>query len=82
MTGIYRMTLPGVEVPEVIAMNILAKIRKPFMRKNAPWTGAELISAAFPLMNFKGSVTIENGQLVQGDYAQVGLHSSDSRSLQ
>ncbi len=66
MTGIYRITLPGVEVPEVIAMNILAKIRKPFMRKNAPWTGAEIISAAFPLMNFKGSVTIENGQLTKG----------------
>ena len=66
MTGIYRITLPGVEVPEVIAMNILAKIRKPFVRKNAPWTGAEIISAAFPLMNFKGSVTIENGQLVKG----------------
>ena len=66
MTGIYRITLPGVEVPEVIAMNILAKIRKPFARKNAPWTGAEIISAAFPLMNFKGSVTIENGQLTKG----------------
>jgi len=66
MTGIYRITLPGVEVPEVIAMNILAKIRKPFTRKNGPWTGAEIISAAFPLMNFKGSVTIENGQLVKG----------------
>ena len=66
MTGIYRITLPGVEVPEVIAMNILAKIRKPFVRKNAPWTGAEIISAAFPLMNFKGSVTIENGQLTKG----------------
>ena len=66
MTGIYRITLPGVEVPEVIAMNILAKIRKPFVRKNGPWTGAEIISAAFPLMNFKGSVTIENGQLTKG----------------
>ena len=66
MTGMYRITLPGVEVPEVIAMNILAKIKRPFTRKNGPWTGAEIISAAFPLMNFKGSVTIEAGQLVKG----------------
>jgi DNA-directed RNA polymerase II subunit RPB1 len=66
MTGIYRITLPNVTVPEVVAMNILAKIKRPFARKNAPWTGAEIISAAFPIMNFKGSVTIENGQLVKG----------------
>ena len=66
MTGIYRITLPDVTVPEVVAMNILAKIKRPFSRKNAPWTGAEIISAAFPIMNFKGSVTIENGQLVKG----------------
>jgi DNA-directed RNA polymerase II subunit RPB1 len=66
MTGIYRITLPGVTVPEVVAMNILAKIRKPFGRKNRPWTGAEIISAAFPLMNFSGSVIIENGELTKG----------------
>jgi len=66
MTGIYRITLPDVTVPEVVAMNILAKIKRPFSRKNAPWTGAEIISAAFPIMNFKGSVTIENGQLIKG----------------
>jgi len=66
MTGIYRITLPDVTVPEVVAMNIIAKIKRPFTRKNAPWTGAEIISAAFPIMNFKGSVTIENGQLVKG----------------
>jgi DNA-directed RNA polymerase II subunit RPB1 len=66
MTGIYRITLPDVTVPEVVAMNIIAKIKRPFTRKNAPWTGAEIISAAFPIMNFKGSVTIENGQLTKG----------------
>ena len=66
MTGIYRITLPDVTVPEVVAMNILAKIKRPFSRKNAAWTGAEIISAAFPIMNFKGSVTIENGQLTKG----------------
>ena len=66
MTGIYRISQPHVLVPEVVAMNILAKIKRVFVRKNEPWTGAEIISAALPLMNFKGGVTIENGQLVKG----------------
>jgi len=68
MTGIYRMSLDNVTVPEVIAMNILARIKRPFTRKTdgAPWTGAELISAAFPIINVKGGVTIENGQLTKG----------------
>ena len=66
MTGAYRISQPGVEVPEPIAMNILAKLRRPFPRKNRNWTGAELISAAFPVMNFKGNITLENGQLAKG----------------
>jgi DNA-directed RNA polymerase II subunit RPB1 len=66
MTGAYRISQPGVEVPDVIAMNILARIKRPFVRKNRNWTGAEIISAAFPIMNFKGNVTLENGQLVKG----------------
>jgi DNA-directed RNA polymerase II subunit RPB1 len=67
MTGAFRITQPGVEVPEHIAMNILAKIRRPFVRKNAPWTGAELISAAFPPINYRGGgIDIKNGQLVSG----------------
>jgi DNA-directed RNA polymerase II subunit RPB1 len=66
MTGIYRISHPSVEVPEEIAMNILAKIRRPFVRKERPWKGMELISAAFPVMNFKGGVTLENGQLTKG----------------
>ena len=68
MTGIYRMSLDNVTVPEVIAMNILARIKRPFSRKTdgAPWTGAELISAAFPIISVKGGVTIENGQLIKG----------------
>ena len=65
MTGAYRISQPGVEVPEVIAMNILARIKRPFVRKNKPWTGAELISTAFPPMNYTGGgITLENGQLV------------------
>jgi DNA-directed RNA polymerase II subunit RPB1 len=67
MTGIFRISQPGVEVPEVIAMNILARLKRPFTRKEKKvWTGAELISAAFPMISLKSSVTIENGQLTSG----------------
>jgi DNA-directed RNA polymerase II subunit RPB1 len=67
MTGAYRISQPGVMVPEPIAMNILARIKRPFVRKNGPWTGAELISTAFPPMNYSGGgITLENGRLVSG----------------
>jgi DNA-directed RNA polymerase II subunit RPB1 len=66
MTGAYRITQPGVEVPEHVAMNILSKIKRPFSRKNRNWTGYELLSAAMPLMNFKGAITLENGELTKG----------------
>jgi DNA-directed RNA polymerase II subunit RPB1 len=66
MTGAYRISQPGVEVPETVAMNILSGIKRPFSRKNRPWTGAELISAAFPVMTFKGNVTLTDGQLTDG----------------
>ena len=67
MTGIYRISQPGVEVPEHLAMNILARINRPFARKNRAWTGAEIISAAFPMMNFKqGGIELQNGELVKG----------------
>jgi DNA-directed RNA polymerase II subunit RPB1 len=67
MTGAYRISQSGVEVPENIAMNILARIKKTdVVRKNRPWTGGELISMAFPMMSLKTGITIENGQLVSG----------------
>jgi DNA-directed RNA polymerase II subunit RPB1 len=66
MTGVFRITQPGVLVPEVIAMNMLARLKRPFTRKNSPWTGAELISTAFPMLSIKGNITIENGQLTNG----------------
>ena len=70
MTGAYRISQPGVKVPEPIAMNILARIKLPFARKGVPWTGAELISAAFPMMNYKGKISLKNGQLPEGDVLQ------------
>ena len=75
MTGAYRISQPNVEVPEPIAMNILARIRLPFSRKNRKWTGSELISAAFPMMNYKGRITLKNGQLNPGDILQKGAFS-------
>jgi DNA-directed RNA polymerase II subunit RPB1 len=67
MTGIYRISQPGVEVPEHMAMNLLARIRRPFQRKNRAWTGSEIISAAFPMMNFKqGGIELKGGELVKG----------------
>ncbi len=66
MTGAYRISQPGVEVPEIIAMNMIARIKKPFVRKNRNWTGGELISAAFPMMTLKENITLENGELVSG----------------
>uniref|UniRef100_A0A6C0AJC9 DNA-directed RNA polymerase n=1 Tax=viral metagenome TaxID=1070528 RepID=A0A6C0AJC9_9ZZZZ len=66
MTGIFRISQPDVEVPEVIAMNILARLKRTITRKGRDWTGAELISTAFPMISLKGAVTIENGQLVSG----------------
>jgi DNA-directed RNA polymerase II subunit RPB1 len=68
MTGAFRISQPGVVVPEVIAMNILHKIKRPIIRKNRAWTGAELISCAFPVMNFnKGGAVLEKGMLVKGE---------------
>jgi len=67
MTGIYRISQEGVKVPEHIAMNILARIKRPFVRKNREWTGAEIISNAFPMMNFKqGGIELQGGELVKG----------------
>ena len=70
MTGAYRISQPDVTVPEPIAMNILARIRLPFVRKGVPWTGAQLISAAFPMMNYKGKINLKNGELVEGNVLQ------------
>jgi DNA-directed RNA polymerase II subunit RPB1 len=72
MTGAYRISQPGVEVPEPIAMNILARIKIPFARKNRNWTGSELISAAFPTMNHSSGIKIQNGQLREGDVLKKG----------
>lgn len=67
MTGAYRISQAGVEVPEHIAMNILSRIKRPFKRKNRDWTGSEIISAALPMIDYNArGVTLELGELTRG----------------
>lgn len=69
MTGVFRISKPDAKIPEHIAMNILGRMKRPlssFVRKNSNHTGQELISTAFPLMDFEGRITLENGQLTKG----------------
>jgi len=67
MTGAYRISQPGVEVPEHIAMNMLARINRPFKRKNRNWTGSEIISMAMPLINYNArGIKLEMGELTKG----------------
>jgi len=81
MTGVYRMSTMDIEIPEHIAMNMLAKInRTSIPRKNRPWTGREIISMAFPLMTLKTNLTIENGQLVKGVLKKSAFTNVDDSS--
>ena len=69
LTGAFRISNPKVKIPEHIVMNILARMKRPlsaFGRLDADHTGMDVISAAFPLMNFDERVTIKNGKLVKG----------------
>ena len=69
MTGAYRISNPKFTVPEHVAMNILARTKKPlssFKRKNGVYTGPELISSTLPLMNHDSIVKIKDGVLIGG----------------
>jgi len=69
LTGAYRISQDDVRVPEYVAMNLLARMKKPFNaydRRNRPLTGKEIISKAFPLMNYDGPIKLENGELTKG----------------
>jgi DNA-directed RNA polymerase II subunit RPB1 len=67
MTGAYRISRDTTSIPEHIAMNMLAKIKRPFQRKNRDWTGREVISAAFPLITLAGKgIQLVNGELADG----------------
>jgi len=69
LTGVFRISQPNVAVPEHIAMNILARMKRPlssFKRIDQPMSGVDIISTVFPLMNFDGKVKIQDGKLVRG----------------
>ena len=68
-TGIYRMSQSTTQVPEHIAMNILARMKKPsstYIRQNKYLTGQDIISSTLPAIDFAGKVTVKNGKLVKG----------------
>jgi DNA-directed RNA polymerase II subunit RPB1 len=69
MTGSFRMSQDSVHVPEHIAMNIMARMKKPisgYRRKDRDITGKEMFSTAFPLMNLSGQATVVDGVLTKG----------------
>ena len=69
LTGAFRISNPKISIPEQSVMNILAKIKTPlsaFKKTGQTHTGMEVISAAFPLMNFNENIKIENGILKKG----------------
>jgi len=70
LTGVYRISDNSVSIPEHIAMNMLARMKRPlssFKRIDKPISGKDVISNAFPLMNFKsGSVEIKDGHFTSG----------------
>ena len=68
-TGIYRLSQPEVLIPEHIAMNILARMKKPlstYIRQNKHISGQDVISSALPAIDFAGKVSVKNGKLVKG----------------
>lgn len=68
-TGVFRLSKPHVQVPEHIAMNILARMKKPisgYIRQDKPLMGQDIVSSTFPAVNFNGKIKLENGKLVKG----------------
>jgi DNA-directed RNA polymerase II subunit RPB1 len=69
MTGSFRISQDSVRIPEHIAMNIMARMKRPlssYSRQNRVLTGKEVISTVFPLMNIDSSIKVENGTLKSG----------------
>lgn len=68
-TGIYRLSLDDVQIPEHIAMNILGRMKKPlsgYIRQNKALAGKDVISSTLPAIDFVGKVTVKAGKLVKG----------------
>ena len=81
LTGSYRVSQDTVEVPEHIAMNIMARMKKPlssYRRKDRMITGKEMMSTTFPLMNLSGQATVVDGVLTKGIMGK-GAYGSASK---
>jgi DNA-directed RNA polymerase II subunit RPB1 len=68
-TGVYRLSQPNVKIPEHIAMNILARMKRPlssYVRRNDYLSGQDVFSTTLPAIDFNGKVTIKDGRLVKG----------------
>ena len=75
LTGIYRMTAPGVSLPRHQVLNLLARIANPGFRLSdvphkASFTGHEILSFVLPKLSFRGArgLTIEDGTLTKGQF--------------
>lgn len=69
LTGAFRISNPKISIPEHVAMNLVGRLKRAvgsFVRTNENHTGMDVISSAFPLMNFNENVTIKEGKLVKG----------------
>lgn len=79
MTGSFRISDPKFSVPEHIAMNILVRTKKPlsnYKRKETNYTGPELISSTFPLLNHDGPIKVKDGKLVGGRLKKSAFSSA------
>lgn len=84
MTGTYRISQPNVKVPEHIAMNIMARMKRPlssYSRTNNPVSGLDLISTTLPLFNFNGKVRIRDGQFQDSTILRKGAFGGSSDSI-
>lgn len=69
LTGAFRISNPRVSIPEHVAMNLITRLKRSvasFERTNKNHSGMDVISHAFPMMNFDENVTIKNGKLMRG----------------
>jgi DNA-directed RNA polymerase II subunit RPB1 len=69
LTGSFRISQDTVEVSEHLAMNIMARMKRPlsaYRRKDRNISGKEMMSTTFPLMNLNAGIKVVNGELKKG----------------
>ena len=84
LTGSFRVSQDSVEVPEHIAMNIMARMKKPlstYRRRDGPITGKEIMSTTFPLMNLSGQATVVDGELKKGVMGKSAYGAASSGAI-